>query len=86
MRFTKGNNLAYGQDFTFHRGMPDGVEFDVDVVDASSSEPLVKLRAEGYGALGRGSDYGNGALYLSGREARHVLRRLAKQMSRPEPQ
>ena len=53
----KPNNIAYGQDFSFYRGIPTDVWFSI----RRSSEKQIVLEAPGYG----GEPYGNGCLYIS---------------------
>jgi len=60
------NEIDYSQDHGFWRGLPSGVEFSVDRLN----EGVLKLVAEGYGALkdnlyGLRYHYGNGAIYVS---------------------
>jgi len=65
--FKEGNDILYGQDMGFHRGIPPGIAFDViDMGPApDKGKTLYKLVARGYGILGHGGDdYGNGALYV----------------------
>ena len=57
MRFPAGNDIPYGQDFGFFRGIPSDVEWK----EAKLLGTLVKLVATGYGKPG---DYGNGAIFV----------------------
>ena len=55
--FPKGNNIAYGQDFGYHKGVPSGIDFKV----GSGCGDSVSLTAKGYG----GKPYGNGSIFIS---------------------
>ena len=64
LTFPEGNDIPYMQDMQFWRGMPTGVEFDVEPHGAGK----LKLRADGYGARywdGEEGRYGNGAIFIS---------------------
>lgn len=54
--FPKDNEILYGQDFSWHRGIPDGIVFE-----AEKKGDYYVLTAPGYGKIG---NYGNGALYV----------------------
>ena len=58
-RFTPDNDIPYGQDFCYYKGVPDGVTFDI--FDFGN---FWKLVAPGYGDMS-GGGYGNGALAIS---------------------
>jgi len=58
MIFSRSNRLKYLQDFRMHEGVPNGVDFFVQVIDRKQKK--VKLTAPGYGGI----PYGNGALYV----------------------
>ena len=62
VRFKPDNNIVYGQDHGFGRGIPDGVWFDITPMPEASlfTKHLYVLRAPGYG----GEPYGNGALFV----------------------
>jgi hypothetical protein len=62
MKFRRGNQYLYGQDFRFFHGVPSGVDFAVE----SASEQSYKLTACGYGCLERHTPecYGNGSLHV----------------------
>jgi hypothetical protein len=62
--FPEGNDLFYGQDHGFWRGVPSGRPFTVESVWGEEDLGLsnrCKLTAEGYGERG---SYGNGAIYM----------------------
>lgn len=54
--FVEGNDVHYGQDFGYYRGVPAGV------YDVTQTATGWKLTAPGYGAK---DDYGNGALRIT---------------------
>ncbi len=62
MIFKKGNKIKYGQDFSYHTGVPDGIDFQV----ASFCNDKYTLTADGYGDLTKKNNYGNGVLYVYG--------------------
>lgn len=67
MRFRPDNKIRYGQDHCFYRGIPSGVEFQVE----RFGDSMYRLTGHGYGVLGEGSEaYGNGQLYVWGLTAR----------------
>jgi hypothetical protein len=73
------NDIAFGQDFRFFRGIPSGIDFEVKQMGT-----LVKLIAPGYG----GEPYGNGALYLNVAEYQKATQialesRVIDQIDRP---
>jgi hypothetical protein len=55
--FPAGNDIPYGQDFAWRRGVPAGRAFTV----FAAWQDKVVLRAPGYGEPGQ---YGNEALYV----------------------
>lgn len=59
MKFRRDNKIIYGQDHSFFRGIPHGVDFRVE----RFCKDRFKLIADGYGCLKRGDHYGNGAIY-----------------------
>lgn len=59
VKFKPNNNILYVQDFNFHRGLPSGIEFDVDF---ETSKYLVKLTAPGFGYPY--PNYGNGSIHI----------------------
>lgn len=61
LRFTKSNKIKYGQDHCQWRGVPAGVDFDVQRFGSE----MFTLTASGYGLAKRGH-YGNGKLYVWG--------------------
>ena len=65
MRFRKGNKIPYGQDMAFWRGVPHGVDFEIERV---LSDGLIFLCAPGYG---KKSNYGNGSICISLGNIRH---------------
>ena len=71
MKFRSDNQIPYGQDHAFSRGIPSGVEFEVSHTRVSSG---FKLVACGYGCREHGQCYGNGALYPWGLTARQRQR------------
>ena len=60
--FKDGNNVIYGQDMGFHRGVPAGVRFAVYKQPFGIGK--YKLVADGYGSFKHGERYGNGAIYV----------------------
>jgi hypothetical protein len=56
VKFPVGNDIFYGQDLVYQKGVPSGVEFDVD-----EHETYYVLTADGFGNF---HNYGNGALYI----------------------
>ena len=54
----KINYILYGQDMSFHSGLPNGVRFKM--YEQPGLKNRYKLVAEGYGEPGC---YGNGAIY-----------------------
>ena len=75
MKFRKGNNYRYEQDFRFQRGLPTGVDFTVSRVPGHPDS--FHLTAQGYGILGPGDNYGCGGIYVYGLDARQ-RRRFAR--------
>ena len=61
--FKDGNDVIYGQDMGFHRGVPAGVRFAV--YKQPSNNGKYKLVADGYGSFQHGERYGNAAIYVS---------------------
>lgn len=59
--FEPGNQIPYGQDFRFLRGIPDDIPF---TVHEYANEYM--LRGPGYGDPG---NYGNGALFVTAFDA-----------------
>jgi len=63
----ENNEISYGQDFQFFKGLPSGIEFDAKVFKWKDNEPEeMVLEAYGYGQLipyDRKS-YGNGKIYV----------------------
>lgn len=55
--FKPDNNVCYGQDFSFLRGVPPNIRFAAYHLDGKRW----KLVAPGYG----GNPYGNGCLYIT---------------------
>lgn len=80
MRFRQDNQIPYGQDFGFYRGVPSGVDFKVEKSTGELFDVpgLFRLTAYGYGQLEPYDEhsYGNGALHVSSR------RLTARQRSR----
>ena len=61
MNFSVDNKIPYMQDMAFGRGIPSGIDFEVDEYSPGNC----RLSAYGYGVLGRGGKaYGNGALLV----------------------
>ena len=60
LRFKRNNKIRYGQDFGQHIGVPSDVVFTIDKVYNDS----ITIIANGYGIIGDGSQYGNGALHI----------------------
>jgi len=59
--FEKDNDLPCFQDFSFFRGAPVGVEFEI--VQGTNKDGWYWLRAFGYGIIGGGEgSYGNGRI------------------------
>jgi len=58
IKFDKGNNILYMQDFGFYRGIPDNIFFGIEPIGTNS----IVLTSKGHGKI---SDYGNGGLYVS---------------------
>lgn len=58
IRFPAGNNIPYGHDFGFYRGIPS----DRDWWIAKSKSGSIALVREGYGVKG---SYGSGCLLVS---------------------
>jgi hypothetical protein len=58
LEFQPGNDIPYGQDHRFLRGVPSGIKFRAEKILWNG---LVCLVAEGYG----GKHYGNGAVYVN---------------------
>ena len=58
------NEYVYGQDFRYHKGIPEGIEFKVEFF---TPDARIKLVGPGYGLIvdGPSQYYGNGALYVS---------------------
>jgi hypothetical protein len=56
MIFEKGNKIVYGQDFCWYKGVPSGVDFEVDKIHGS----IMFLKADGYGNIP--GNYGNGSI------------------------
>ena len=61
IRFPKNNKIWYGQDFRQWKGVPSNIDFEIGEICGDS----IKLVADGYGRLGKGNKYGNGAIYVS---------------------
>jgi hypothetical protein len=67
----KPNKIKYGQDMTFYRGLPIGVEFSVSRFNGG-----YVLKADGYG--NPTPNYGNGAIYLYKTKdlSKHYIKKL----------
>lgn len=66
IKFGAENAVIYLQDFSVFRGIPPGVQFDVEILSPREDEQYgdrVKLTAPGYGYPT--PYYGNGAIYVS---------------------
>lgn len=59
MRFPSNNTFRFHQDTAAYRGLPCGVDFQVERVGG-----MFRLRGDGYGARPPEGEYGNGALYV----------------------
>ncbi len=70
----RANKMRYGQDFSQHRGIPAGVDFQVERFAAANRGVMFKLVGFGYGELDVRNQYGNGALYVWGLTARQLQR------------
>lgn len=57
IKFPAGNKIIFGQDFGWYRGIPDGLEWEVEYATAHG----LTLSAQGYGAKG---NYGCGKIYV----------------------
>jgi len=57
IRFPDGNRILYGQDFSYHRGLPSDIDFEIVEYD----ENRAILKGPGYGGL----PYGNGRISIS---------------------
>jgi hypothetical protein len=60
MAIFRKNDIRYGQDFSFKKGIPEGINFDIEPFGERS-----RLTADGYGSRKEGESYGNGCLYVS---------------------
>lgn len=65
--FREGNQIAYGQDFMWYRGVPHDIIFTV--------ETLIRGQARLIGPGHGGQPYGNGAIYVSASELRRKGRK-----------
>lgn len=73
------NEIPYGQDFCFCRGIPEDVEF---VWELLGDRNRIRLTARGYGMLGSGGNlYGRGPLYVS---IQHLSPAVRKEAGLPE--
>jgi len=58
--FKPKNGVKCSQDRSYYKNVPHGIRFEV-----IKENGFVKLRASGYGVLGKKpSEYGNGLIYL----------------------
>lgn len=74
VRFPEGNNIIFGQDFTWWSGLPHDRDFWVhDVLESDGRPDILVLKADGYGVimeeankrgLNPDKSYGNGAVYI----------------------
>jgi hypothetical protein len=63
----KNNEILYGQDFNFYKGLPSGIEFEAKVFKWKDNEPEeIVLESYGYGKLNPydNKSYGNGNIYV----------------------
>jgi len=60
IKFPENNIIDFGQDFSFRRGVPWDVEFEIVEEGMFPSDSEYILRAPGYG----GKPYGNGCIYV----------------------
>ncbi len=67
MKFRPDNQIKYGQDFSWFKGIPSGVEFRL----TKKSDGKFVLRGPGYGLQG---DYGCGALHVFGLNSKQTAR------------
>jgi len=88
IRFRSDNQVFYGQDHSFHCGLPSGVDFTVERAGSvNETETLWRMVACGYGCLKRHDDrcYGNGALYVySSRMSARTRKRLLEAERAPD--
>ena len=63
----KNNEILYGQDMQFYKGLPANIEFDAKVFKWNGNEPEeIVLQSYGYGQLNPydNKSYGNGKIYV----------------------
>jgi hypothetical protein len=63
--FKPGNTVRYGQDFSYHIGVPADIRFEVDDDGPFKSKDGLWLKAPGYG----GEPYGDGAIFVLWKQA-----------------
>jgi len=71
------NDIKYGQDMRFYKGIPQNVSF---TVEKSGIDYL--LKADGYGYGNRGN-YGNGALYIYSTRLNEKVKECLETLSKP---
>jgi len=63
----ENNEILYGQDFNFYKGLPSGIEFEAKVFKWENDIPTeIVLESYGYGKLSPydNKSYGNGKIYV----------------------
>lgn len=65
IKFSPGNKIVYGQDFSSRVGVPTDITFTVERL----YDDIVRLTAYGYGIISKSDrkSYGNGAIYINRR-------------------